>query len=287
MLRLRHEPTGVVVAERLEEADGALGRAVGLLGRDGLEPGSGLWTTPAARSTCSGCALPSMPCSWIGASGRSVWWNAFVPGAWSRRSGERRAWSSCPPGARARSGSAPATSSASRSTTPGKPTPATDREPLPGKRPARRYWRAPLAGKRPHKRRWRNGRDGNEAGGCPGSGLRRGPREAVLRRAGRLHPRPRLHPQRGTPLRTAHPARVGLFHRHRRRAHPERSRLCPGTAPRRRRHRSRARRAGRDGSRSPRSGTNRGVRAMPTFAIPTATPGSSSSRAGREALQAR
>jgi uncharacterized protein len=46
VLRLRHEPTGVVVAERLEEADGALARAVGLLGRDGLEPGSGLWIHP-------------------------------------------------------------------------------------------------------------------------------------------------------------------------------------------------------------------------------------------------
>ncbi len=46
MLRLRHQPTGVVVAERLEEADDALRRALGLLGRERLEAASGLWIHP-------------------------------------------------------------------------------------------------------------------------------------------------------------------------------------------------------------------------------------------------
>ena len=46
VLRLRHQPTGAIVAERLEEADGTLSRGVGLLGRDAIEPGSGLWIHP-------------------------------------------------------------------------------------------------------------------------------------------------------------------------------------------------------------------------------------------------
>lgn len=46
MLRLRHEPTGTDVAERVEEAADFLGRGVGLLGRDALDPGSGLWIHP-------------------------------------------------------------------------------------------------------------------------------------------------------------------------------------------------------------------------------------------------
>ncbi|MBO0702603.1 MAG: DUF192 domain-containing protein, partial [Candidatus Dormibacteraeota bacterium] len=45
-MRLRHEPTGEDVAGRLEEAADFLGRGVGLLGRDALEPGTGLWIHP-------------------------------------------------------------------------------------------------------------------------------------------------------------------------------------------------------------------------------------------------
>jgi uncharacterized protein len=58
VLRLRHEPSGVVVAARLEEANGALGRAVGLLGRDGLEPGSGLWIHPCRSIHMFGMRFP-------------------------------------------------------------------------------------------------------------------------------------------------------------------------------------------------------------------------------------
>jgi uncharacterized membrane protein (UPF0127 family) len=46
LLRLRHLPTDTVVVERLEEADDSLRRAIGLLGRGGLEPGTGLWSPP-------------------------------------------------------------------------------------------------------------------------------------------------------------------------------------------------------------------------------------------------
>lgn len=47
MLRLRHEPTGRQVVRRVEEASDFLGRGVGLLGRDALEPETGLWIHPS------------------------------------------------------------------------------------------------------------------------------------------------------------------------------------------------------------------------------------------------
>ncbi len=46
MLRLRHQPTGLEVVERVEEAADFVGRGIGLLGRDALEPGAGLWIHP-------------------------------------------------------------------------------------------------------------------------------------------------------------------------------------------------------------------------------------------------
>lgn len=46
MLRLVHEPTELEIVERVEEAADFLGRGVGLLGRDALEPGTGLWIHP-------------------------------------------------------------------------------------------------------------------------------------------------------------------------------------------------------------------------------------------------
>lgn len=45
-LRLRHQPSGSVVVERLEEAADFASRGVGLLGRDHLEPDAGLWIHP-------------------------------------------------------------------------------------------------------------------------------------------------------------------------------------------------------------------------------------------------
>lgn len=46
VLRLRHLPTGALIAQRVEEAGDAWSRGVGLLGRDRLEPGAGLWLHP-------------------------------------------------------------------------------------------------------------------------------------------------------------------------------------------------------------------------------------------------
>lgn len=46
MLRLRHQPTGTDVVERVEEAADFLARGVGLLGREGFQPGAGLWIHP-------------------------------------------------------------------------------------------------------------------------------------------------------------------------------------------------------------------------------------------------
>lgn len=46
VLRLRHEPSGAIVVERVEEAGGFFGRGVGLLGRATLEPDTGMWIHP-------------------------------------------------------------------------------------------------------------------------------------------------------------------------------------------------------------------------------------------------
>ena len=46
MLRVRHERTGKDVVERVEEAADFVARGVGLLGRDALKPGTGLWIHP-------------------------------------------------------------------------------------------------------------------------------------------------------------------------------------------------------------------------------------------------
>lgn len=58
MLRLRHEPTGAVVLERVEEAADFLGRGVGLLGREALEPGTGLWIHPCKSIHTFGMRFP-------------------------------------------------------------------------------------------------------------------------------------------------------------------------------------------------------------------------------------
>ncbi len=43
----RNVDTGAVVADRVDVADTHATRAVGLLSRDGLEPGEGLWIVPS------------------------------------------------------------------------------------------------------------------------------------------------------------------------------------------------------------------------------------------------
>jgi uncharacterized protein len=43
----RNLDTGVVVADRIDVADTRATRAVGLLSRDGLEAGEGLWIVPS------------------------------------------------------------------------------------------------------------------------------------------------------------------------------------------------------------------------------------------------
>lgn len=58
MLRLRHEPTGASVVERVEEAADFAGRGVGLLGRQALDPATGLWIHPCKSIHTFGMRFP-------------------------------------------------------------------------------------------------------------------------------------------------------------------------------------------------------------------------------------
>ncbi|MFZ0214503.1 MAG: DUF192 domain-containing protein [Candidatus Dormiibacterota bacterium] len=54
-LRLRHVPSGRLLADRVREPRGMLGRGVGLMFQPSLPPGDGLWISP-----CSGIHMVGM-----------------------------------------------------------------------------------------------------------------------------------------------------------------------------------------------------------------------------------